>query len=311
MNNLIAALPRGSVPIKEYNQWKNSVDYSLGSLQASIDEMRDNGRTDTDVSSAGFLEIKLDKLVDQVELIQRQLQKVEATTRVKPAENETDLRRQFVSINETLTKRLEGVEEKISSLNGIYVTEQGFKSFVENEFNTFCEHCTNEVNQVRSSLSERCDEIKELQDSVVKKHDLQISQAPKEESEKSVSDNDVGNDLILFRDELENRMQKSEEVIESLLNVHQKLNEAVQGNYYTKQVLEERFENLWNSIISLVARKDDSEAVNKKLSGLQKLLSEEIDIQLKGLSSELNNTIAAKVSFAELQEILSRQLDDV
>ncbi|KAK7198210.1 hypothetical protein NESM_000777900 [Novymonas esmeraldas] len=86
--------------------------------------------------------------------------------------------------------------------------------------------------------------------------------------------------------------------------------ETVQDTYYTRALLEERLENIWSSMISLLARKEDVGAVHDKLSGLHRLVQEELQIELERLEEQLANQLAEKVSLSNLQDILERHVID-
>lgn len=79
---------------------------------------------------------------------------------------------------------------------------------------------------------------------------------------------------------------------------------SVQATVYTKAVLEERLENIWASMVDLLARKEDVIVVHDKLNGLHRLMQEEMQIELERREEELANQLAEKVSLTNLQDIL-------
>lgn len=84
--------------------------------------------------------------------------------------------------------------------------------------------------------------------------------------------------------------------------------DSMHATYYTRTLLEERLENIWSSMIGLLARKEDVSAVHDKLNGLHRLIQEEMQIELQRLEEELANQLAEKVSLANLQEILEHHI---
>lgn len=72
----------------------------------------------------------------------------------------------------------------------------------------------------------------------------------------------------------------------------------------SEEYLSERLENLWQSVTSLVARKDDQDSVNRKLDGLHRLLTGEFELHFKNFQNDIRNSLSEKVSLGELQEIL-------
>ncbi|KAG5502009.1 hypothetical protein JKF63_04280 [Porcisia hertigi] len=88
----------------------------------------------------------------------------------------------------------------------------------------------------------------------------------------------------------------------------EKMLDSIQANYYTKALLEERLENIWSSMIGLLARKEDVSAVHDKLNGLHQLIQEEMQIELQRIEEQLENQLAEKASLANLQDILEHQI---
>ncbi|GET89594.1 hypothetical protein, conserved [Leishmania tarentolae] len=84
--------------------------------------------------------------------------------------------------------------------------------------------------------------------------------------------------------------------------------DSMQATYYTRTLLEERLENIWSSMIGLLARKEDVSTVHDKLNGLHQLIQEEMQIELQRLEEELANQLAEKVSLANLQVILEHHI---
>ncbi|KAG5476257.1 hypothetical protein LSCM4_05237 [Leishmania orientalis] len=80
------------------------------------------------------------------------------------------------------------------------------------------------------------------------------------------------------------------------------------ATYYTRTLLEERLENIWSSMISLLTRKEDVSAIHDKLNGLHQLMQEEMQIELQRLEEQMANQLAEKVSLANLQDILERHI---
>ncbi|KAG5476530.1 hypothetical protein LSCM1_04244 [Leishmania martiniquensis] len=83
---------------------------------------------------------------------------------------------------------------------------------------------------------------------------------------------------------------------------------SMEATYYTRTLLEERLENIWSSMISLLTRKEDVSAVHEKLNGLHQLMQEELQIELQRLEEQMANQLAEKVSLANLQDILERHI---
>ncbi|KPI83187.1 hypothetical protein ABL78_7787 [Leptomonas seymouri] len=79
---------------------------------------------------------------------------------------------------------------------------------------------------------------------------------------------------------------------------------SVHVDFYSKALLEERLENIWSSMVSLLSRKEDMTAVNEKLNGLHRLMQEEVQIGMEKLEDQLAGQLAEKVSLASLQDIL-------
>nr|CAJ2475415.1 unnamed protein product [Leishmania braziliensis] len=84
--------------------------------------------------------------------------------------------------------------------------------------------------------------------------------------------------------------------------------DSMHTTYYTRALLEERLENIWSSMISLLTRKEDVSAVHDKLNGLHQLMQEEMQIELQRLEGQLANQLAEKVSLANLQDILEHHI---
>jgi hypothetical protein len=86
--------------------------------------------------------------------------------------------------------------------------------------------------------------------------------------------------------------------------------QRVHAEFYSKTLLEERLENIWSSMVSLLARKEDMVAVNEKLNGLHKLMQEELQIEMEKLEDQLASQLADKVSLRSLQDILEEHYAD-
>ncbi|CAJ1989821.1 hypothetical protein conserved [Leishmania donovani] len=84
--------------------------------------------------------------------------------------------------------------------------------------------------------------------------------------------------------------------------------DSMHATYYPRALLEERLENIWSSMIGLLARKEDVSAVHDKLNGLHQLIQEEMQIEVQRLEEELANQLAEKVSLANLQDILEHHI---
>lgn len=84
--------------------------------------------------------------------------------------------------------------------------------------------------------------------------------------------------------------------------------DSMHATYYTRTLLEERLENIWSSMIGLLARKEDVSAVHDKLNGLHQLIQEEMQIEVQRLEEGLANQLAEKVSLANLQDILEHHI---
>lgn len=80
--------------------------------------------------------------------------------------------------------------------------------------------------------------------------------------------------------------------------------QTVHAAFYTRSLLEERLENIWSSMVTLLARKEDIVAVNEKLNGLHQLLQEELQIEMEKLAEQLSGQLAEKVSLTGLQDML-------
>ncbi|KPA74108.1 hypothetical protein ABB37_09396 [Leptomonas pyrrhocoris] len=86
--------------------------------------------------------------------------------------------------------------------------------------------------------------------------------------------------------------------------------QRVHAEFYSKSLLEERLENIWSSMVSLLARKEDMAAVNEKLSGLHRLMQEELQIEMEKLEEQLAGQLAEKVNLTSLQDILEDHFMD-
>lgn len=79
---------------------------------------------------------------------------------------------------------------------------------------------------------------------------------------------------------------------------------AMQGMYYPNTQLEERLENIWSSVASLLARKEDVVTLNEKLNELHQRVMAEVEIGLERLESEVQNQLVQKASVADLRNLL-------
>lgn len=80
---------------------------------------------------------------------------------------------------------------------------------------------------------------------------------------------------------------------------------------YPRAQLEERLENLWLSIVSLLARKADAEDLARRVEGLHELVREEAEARLRAVQVDVDAVLADKVGLQELQDMLeNRALGD-
>ncbi|KAH9577688.1 hypothetical protein LSM04_007599 [Trypanosoma melophagium] len=210
-----------------------------------------------------------------------------------------ELSERLIKLESTIISLRKIDENSISNMNYSELIDR-LKS-LENDLVT----CKNDIKEVKEGY----DEVFLYKERITQLEDQIASRNNETEKKRSLSNNDddvVVSDNSPFNSTLAEvmiRLSKFESIVEEIKEVLLSQKKDLQS-MYTKNQLDARFENLWASFIALLARKEDQETVDQKVTELRRSLTDDVRLQINHTVRDLRRAIDDCVRVKELRELV-------